>query len=102
MTEAIDTVTEQERTALLDAVIAREVAAGANVLTRSGFEAVLDAGIKPHVGKNILLTIWTTGVWLIPWFRSSTRGTPRYTVTVDERGHAWSIAHGETEWSPLG
>ena len=102
MTEALSTIADTQRAALLEDAIAREVMAGANVLSRSGFEAVMDAGIKTSRVKHFIFAVWTSGIGLIPWYRATTRSTPRYSVAVDEFGRAWSIAHGEHEWSALG
>lgn len=101
MTEAPATLADAERAALLDAAIGRETMAGATLLSRAGFEAVMDPGIKTKHATHAIFAIWTAGVGLIPWYRAATRSTPRYTVTVDQWGRTWSRDADETNWLPL-
>lgn len=91
--------------------------AGAVLISRAGFEAVMELGPRHSQGRKPnhvlhgVLSLLTCGLWLWVWLvvaivdpsrRASGAMPKRYTVMVDEWGRTWSVAQGETEWQPLG
>lgn len=82
-----DTMTRENRMAILDAEIAKAVRQGWTVQSRSDYQAVLAKQRKIGLVGNLILTLITGGLWLI-WvaYRVINRKSDTRTITVDTNG----------------
>ena len=82
-----ETMSRENRTAILDAEIAKAVRQGWTVQSRSDYQAVLTKQRKIGLVGNLLLTVVTGGLWLI-WvlYRVLNRKSDARTITVDVDG----------------
>ena len=80
-------MSRENRTAILDAEIAKAVRQGWTVQSRSDYQAVLTKQRKIGLVGNLLLTVVTGGLWLI-WvlYRVLNRKSDARTITVGVDG----------------
>lgn len=77
----------EERTARLDAEVARQVSKGWTVASRSDSQAILTQVRRMSVFWNVILTLLTGGLWLIVIaIRLANRKPRTRAVTVDTLG----------------
>jgi hypothetical protein len=83
-------ISPEDRAAILDQVIARELANGmrtVRVETRSPYQAVLVYGTNPNHILHLLIALFTCGLWFIVWlFIAATSAETRWTYTIDPFG----------------
>ncbi len=94
--QAWPTVTDDQRGALLTALIGRYANDGWSVQYVNGFTAVLSRKRKLRWGWHLLWTL-LTGFWVIVWIiRAVTIKSKSTTVMVDEYGRSFELA--KTQW----
>jgi hypothetical protein len=86
-TTATETVSLDERRAILDRAVAEDVRSGWRVMSQSGTQAQLVKGKHTNHVLHLLLTIITLGLWAIVWIATVVfAGEKTRFVSVDERG----------------
>jgi hypothetical protein len=79
----------QDRKKILADAIQREVVQGGRIQSQAEFQAVLVKGERPNHTVHAIVTIFTCGLWGIPWIVISLTGGERRTmITVDDYGNA--------------
>ena len=80
-------LTADYRRTALNAEVQRQVTAGNKIESQSDFQVVLVSGKPVNHVLHLLLTIFTLGLWLIPWIiLGLTGGEHRKMVTVNDQG----------------
>jgi hypothetical protein len=103
MDHAPQTVSDEQRSKLLDDAVGQYLMAGYELRGRSGFQAAVGTNAQPvnHV-LHLLIAVFTCGLWAIVWLLLAL-GAPKATtvyLSVDEYGRAWSMREGR-QWVPL-
>jgi hypothetical protein len=81
---------DQKKRQLADA-IQRQVVQGGRVESQSDFQAVIVHGQPVNHTLHVLLSIFTCGLWLIPWLVLGVAGGEKRTVvSVDDYGNVLS------------
>ena len=81
-------ITPEQRAALLAQTIATQVAAGQRVESQGPVSAVLVSGREPNHVLQLLLTVFTCGLWAPVWLIVALAQKERRTmVTVDDFGY---------------
>lgn len=89
------TVSADERRAVLANVIGAEIRRGWRVESQSDFQATFIRGHRPNHVLHLLLTIVTLGLWVIVWILVSISSKEvRTVVTVDEYGRPFEVGEG--------
>lgn len=79
---------DEERKRMLADAIQRQVVQGGRVESQSDFQAVLVHGQSVNHTLHVLISIFTCGLWLIPWLvMGSVGGEKRTLVSVDDYGN---------------
>lgn len=80
-------ITLDERSAILDGVIAQRSRQGWRVLSRTQTQAQLTKGKNVSHLLHLILTVFTLGIWLLIWLAMGVLGGEKQRlVTVDEFG----------------
>ena len=80
-------LTEPERDKVLEKAVSYKARQGSRIEYRGEQEVVVVTGSKPNHILHLLLTIFTLGLWLIPWIIIGVfGGEKRETLSVNEYG----------------
>ena len=85
----VSTRSDAERKKMLADAIQRQVVQGGRVESQSDFQAVIVHGGKVNHTLHVIISIFTCGLWLIPWLvMGAVGGEKRTVVSVDEYGNS--------------
>ncbi len=80
---------DAERKKMLADAIQRQVVQGGRVESQSDFQAVIVHGQHVNHTLHVLISVFTCGLWLIPWLvMGAVGGEKRTVVSIDEYGNA--------------
>jgi hypothetical protein len=86
--QPVEATPEFRKAALAQHVAAAVATQGARVESQSDFQAVLLTGQKVNHTLHFLASVFTCGIWAIPWvFLVVTGGEKRHLIQVDEWGN---------------
>ena len=84
----VSTRSDAERKKMLADAVQRQVVQGGRVESQSDFQAVLVHGKTVNHTLHVLISIFTCGLWLIPWLvMGAVGGEKRTVVSIDEYGN---------------
>ena len=82
---------DAERKRQLAEAVQRQVVQGGRIESQSDFQAVLVHGREVNHTLHVLLSIFTCGLWLIPWLvMGVVGGEKRVLVSIDDYGNVLS------------
>jgi hypothetical protein len=82
------TRSDAERKRMLADAVQRQVVQGGRVESQSDFQAVIIHGSDVNHTLHVLISVFTCGLWLIPWLvMGAVGGEKRTVVSIDDYGN---------------